>query len=555
MKWARRSMLDISCLAFMAGWPTPLMAQAGSEAALARAFEYAQLASLTGSTITLEAAAALASKSGREVAALERRRQDDLLLLAGADRRFEQALLVPESAGAETRAQITAEREAIRARLAEAEQAIKQTDPAFWDLLQPDSLPLEQARALLNADEALLLMYTREDATYTFAITREKVHWHRSTDYAAPAMERFVAGVRSGIRLAARDPELPGAAFNAGTVHELFRALVSPHDHVLASKRRILAVTSGPLDAVPLTLLPTILDDDGTPDEWFGDRYILTSLATVGMLRTQRCLLASGAAKHIGCRAGGTRRGTSGALRTPRFLGVGDPVLGPPAAREEGRSGGDSDWLRDGLAVREQLLSMSSLPGTGTELRAAAQSFGVERSLLLLRAEANEAKVREVLAGDRSKFISFATHGVLASEAGMLAEPGLVLTPPAGKTGVASDDGYLTASEIAQLDLSGALIILSACNTATVESLAAGRNLNSIARAFQFAGARQLVASHWAVNDEATAALMSLFLARLAAEPEQSAEDALREAQRELRSKQDFAEPAFWSGFTIIGVP
>ena len=49
----------IALLAIMLGWPAASRAQSTDKDRLARAFEYAQLASLTGSTISLEAAAAL----------------------------------------------------------------------------------------------------------------------------------------------------------------------------------------------------------------------------------------------------------------------------------------------------------------------------------------------------------------------------------------------------------------------------------------------------------------------------------------------------------------
>ena len=49
-----------------------------------------------------------------------------------------------------------------------------------------------------------------------------------------------------------------------------------------------------------------------------------------------------------------------------------------------------------------------------------------------------------------------------------VAEPSLVLTPP--ETGTAEDDGLLTASEFATIDLDADRVILSACNTASVSS-------------------------------------------------------------------------------------
>jgi CHAT domain-containing protein len=60
--------------------------------------------------------------------------------------------------------------------------------------------------------------------------------------------------------------------------------------------------------------------------------------------------------------------------------------------------------------------------------------------------------------------LHFATHGALAGELAGASEPGLILTPPEAAT--EEDDGYLSASEIAQLKLDADWVILSACNTA-----------------------------------------------------------------------------------------
>jgi hypothetical protein len=80
-------------------------------------------------------------------------------------------------------------------------------------------------------------------------------------------------------------------------------------------------------------------------------------------------------------------------------------------------------------------------------------------------------------------------------------EPGLLLTPPdkASET----DDGYLSASEIAGLKLDADWVILSACNPAAGEAKGA-EALSGLARAFFYAGDRSLLVSHWEVDSEST---------------------------------------------------
>jgi CHAT domain-containing protein len=75
-------------------------------------------------------------------------------------------------------------------------------------------------------------------------------------------------------------------------------------------------------------------------------------------------------------------------------------------------------------------------------------------------------------------------------------------------------DGWLTASDVLQLDLDGTIVTLSACESARNQVLA-GDELVGLARGFLGAGASTLVASLWLVQDETTAGMMEDWYARL----------------------------------------
>jgi CHAT domain-containing protein len=121
---------------------------------------------------------------------------------------------------------------------------------------------------------------------------------------------------------------------------------------------------------------------------------------------------------------------------------------------------------------------------------------------------------------------------------------GLVLAG-ANRPDPAGDGGILTAEAIVGLDLAKMdLAVLSACETGLGE-VAGGEGVYGLQRAFYIAGCRDVVASLWRVNDEATAALMAVFYRKLWQENLPPLE-ALRQAQltiyRHPESIKDLAE-------------
>ncbi len=102
------------------------------------------------------------------------------------------------------------------------------------------------------------------------------------------------------------------------------------------------------------------------------------------------------------------------------------------------------------------------------------------------------------------------------------------------------DRGILTAEAIAGLDLAGlVLVVLSACETGLGLG-GGGEGVFGLQRAFHLAVAQNVVASLWKVDDQATAALMTIFYDRLWKQGKPPIE-ALREAQLTLYRNPDLA--------------
>jgi len=105
-------------------------------------------------------------------------------------------------------------------------------------------------------------------------------------------------------------------------------------------------------------------------------------------------------------------------------------------------------------------------PETADELCAVAQSTGASETTVHLGDKATDKTVKGLSAGGvlaNARIVHFATHGLLASESGMVnarAEPALILTLPPRPS--EDDDGLLTASEVGLLKLDADWVVLSA---------------------------------------------------------------------------------------------
>jgi CHAT domain-containing protein len=200
-----------------------------------------------------------------------------------------------------------------------------------------------------------------------------------------------------------------------------------------------------------------------------------------------------------------------------------------------------------------------ALPATARELERVVQLAGKRPARIRRGTDASAAQLLRDL--PRARWAHVATHGFFADKSvrsvlqwdeeddqrgfsgervGVGARSPLVLSglvlaganAPVKDPG-AEGGGILSAEAIAALNLDGLeLAVLSACETGLGE-LAGGEGVFGLQRAFHVAGCKNVVASLWKVNDEATAALMALFYYHLWVEKAPPLE-ALRRSQLAL---------------------
>jgi CHAT domain-containing protein/Tfp pilus assembly protein PilF len=228
------------------------------------------------------------------------------------------------------------------------------------------------------------------------------------------------------------------------------------------------------------------------------------------------------------------------------LLAFGDPVFQQqsktslsrtlPATRSENnRRAGDWD-----------MTNLSRLPRTRDEVEYIASLIPKERQHLYLGKDSTEKAFKQESLS-KYKWIHLATHSLIDERT-----PGrsaVVLAIDGNNT----EDGFLRATEIADLDLNCDLVVLSACETGRGQLLS-GEGIIGLSRSFLIAGARSVVVSQWAVSDISTAQLMKDFYQQLVNKVPSAA--ALREAKlRMLNGGSETRHPYYWAPFVIIGAP
>ncbi len=181
------------------------------------------------------------------------------------------------------------------------------------------------------------------------------------------------------------------------------------------------------------------------------------------------------------------------------------------------------------------------VPKAAVQMESVAKHFPAQQEQVLTRGQATP----QAYLGsnpDRFSYIHFVAHGT-ASRLSPL-DSAIILS-----RGSAEDDSFkLYARDIIRHPLHAELVTISACNSAGDRSYA-GEGLVGLSWAFIRAGARNVVAALWEVQDDSTAQFMDKFYDELnrGATPDV----ALRTAKLSLLRNSNFRSPFYWAPFQL----
>jgi CHAT domain-containing protein len=390
---------------------------------------------------------------------------------------------------------------------------------------------LNDLARFLPADTALLEYVVLQagtgreklDRTVLFVVTADRGR-AQTTAFPLPIPPSELTERADDFREACADPTKSYRA----KARDLYRLLLAPAARQLVGKKRLIVCPDGPLWGLPFAALL-----DGR------DRFLVQSFDIAyaySATGAQAALLARAQARHA------KPTGTLLAMANPDF---GDENrFGAPGTETDNRP--ITAPSRPLLAPSRDLYlprggRLTPLPGTEWEAQAIHRDFSDAK--VYTGKEAQEVVVKRE--AGKYRYLHFATHGFFNDAAPLMSS--IVLAEPAPGS---EEDGFLTAREVFDLDLSADMVVLSACNTGRGEKRS-GEGIVGMTWALFVAGAPTQVVSQWSVDDASTATLMERFYGGIKRGEAKGL--ALRAAALSLRKDGKHAHPYYWAPFILVG--
>jgi CHAT domain-containing protein/Tfp pilus assembly protein PilF len=425
-----------------------------------------------------------------------------------------QAQLAALSAGRDSAEieRLTGELRDLRARQEEIVARIRRESPRASSLQDPEPLDLAGARAALDPGTVLLEYSVGEERTWLFAVQPAGASGAGLSvfpiDIGAKDLRREVERFRLLLKDPGSDPEEIQA--RARRLHDL---LVRPAEARIAGAQRILLSPDGPLHTLAFAALRR---GDRYLVEWKPIHSVLSATVYAGLAKSRRPRRAPGEELLT-------------AFGDPAYRPRTPDSAGSPEGRREGRLGVD----------------LRPLPSSRREVQSIAALYPQAR--VYLGREATEERAKAI--GPESSLVHFACHGLLDDRFPL--NSALALAPPEPAAG-GQDNGFLQAWEVFEsVRLDADLVTLSACDTALGREMA-GEGLVGLARAFQYAGARSVLATLWGVSDLSTTRFMERFYGHLRSG--KAKDEALRAAQiDQIRGQAGASHPFHWAAFQLTG--
>lgn len=449
-------------------------------------------------------------------------------------------------------AQSEAQQELLKKSKLELEELIarlRKSYPDYASIRYPE--PVLAGNIPLRENEVLLTYKVNPEKSYLWVIEKGKRPLAIEIAVSKRELIKKVMEFRSGLENPAHTD-----VYDLAKGQPLGRILLGEALKRIDPNKNIIIVPDGVLNMLPFEALS--VDSGKGSLHYLGDSYRISYYPSASVMATIR------------------RYKERPPLPYP-FFGLGDPVYDDTDPRFSGQKKsvltlaalGQEPGRKMRSVLTRNGFTLNRLPETRDEVLEIGALFGYKKNNPNIKLDM-EASKKELLKSPlgSSRFIHFATHGLLSGDIPYILEPALVLTLPESGN---PEDGFLKMSEVLNMQLNADAVVLSACKTALGKEIV-GEGIVGLSRAFMLAGSKSVIVSLWSVESNSTAALMKSFYTNL--KEGKSKEEALRLSKEELKNRgttstdltrglaivrrdrqiqTDTSHPFFWAPFILIG--
>lgn len=453
---------------------------------------------------------------------------------------------VAEKRNPQVVAQMRERKQVLEAQRREYKAQIQKQYPEYFQLIQPKPATHTDIAKQLKPDELFVSILPMDDQTYVWAIDAQGgVNFHRSSLTESDA-QSLVTRIRKTLDVAGLGNKAP--AFAYADSHKLYKELLSPLESRLQGKTHLIVATSGALAQMPMGVLTRSPAPAATAVEtsWLIKDLAISHVPTAnGWLSLKKL---------------GEQPSSPQAL-----LAWGDPAFDLKATQLAAAPA--ASVVRSAVALRsvestsrnvmdaETYVNYSKippLPETRDEVLELAKIMDANpaQDVILGKDATRQSVLKSSASGvlGKKQVVVFATHGLLAGDLPNLNQPALAM---AGNSNP-NESPLLTLEDVLSLKLNADWVVLSACNTAGADGKAE-EALSGLARGFFFAGSRSLLVTHWSVESESAMQLTTHTFAAYKKNPSMRRADALRQAMLETMKSPQYAHPAYWAPYALVG--
>jgi CHAT domain-containing protein len=423
--------------------------------------------------------------------------------------------------------------EALEKTRADAAEDVQSASPNYGQLVEP-VIPLPTVYKVLRPGEVLALIRVVDSDAWT-VLVRDGHATVAKVDGGHARLDALVKRFRAGVEAD------PGGSkpFDMQAAAELYAILFGPDAGMLDGASGLVVIASGSLLQIPFGALLTSPYDvrKGDAPDYGGAPWLLRRMVIAH---------ATSAPSFVLLRQKALASATTAIAGSKPWIGFGDfrPVSLQQARRRFGANCGDD---------ASRFAELPLLPETRTELDRARKITGASDEDEILGDKFTADAVRH-MSLKNYRIIHFATHALLPTDLKCLSEPAIVTSPSPGAADASS--ALLSAASVQAMHLDDAdLVLLSACNTGGPSGEAAAEALDGLARSFFYAGARDMVITHWDTDTNVAAAVIALMLK----DTDKSGPAAalrtyqLRVLEASAKGDGSVTHPFFWAPFALIG--